>query len=231
MAAENGIIAKNGHPTMTDESQKDTENCCADCRPKRKGCIKLGTGKCDCDTLCAGDRYKILVEQKDKNELREGQVIVYISGGGLAFCAHAAADYGVYIIPGLVFVLVIIAMTLSFEEGLREIDKAMKKADRGEENPKGVAKLGCTGVARWLFFVALFFVVLSAAYTSWEENMANETKNTMTQPENKPKPSDGAKPGGGAGGGSQPQQPSKQEQPSKHDRGVSPIQDKSKSQQ
>ena len=123
---------------MTNEKQKDDANCCSGCRPKRKGCIKLGTGECDCGILCEGERYKVLSDQKDKNEVKKGEVVVYISGLGLAFCAYSVRDTEswVYVVPGILFALTIVAMIESFDSCVAKVRDAMDNIGKPKTDDK-----------------------------------------------------------------------------------------------
>ena len=161
------------HSVMTnEESQKNAENCC----PPKKGCKKqvLGTQVCDCEILCEGERYKILSDQKDKNEIKRGEVIVYISGGGLAFCAHAASDSGAYIVPGLLFACTIIAVIKSFDDCLDKVKVEMGNIGKPKPkcNPDDNREKTFREKAKRLFLSTHFFLFSSlgatVAATIWD---------------------------------------------------------------
>lgn len=121
-------------------------------------CRKLGTGECDCNILCEGERYKMLSDQKDKNETKMIEVITYVSGGGLAFCANAASEDGIYIFPGVAFALTIAAAVMSFRECLDCIFKEMENIGGDSESHKYT----WDKVMLVLFFCSLALTALSA---------------------------------------------------------------------
>ncbi|MGI9338797.1 MAG: hypothetical protein ACR2P4_09860 [Gammaproteobacteria bacterium] len=150
-----------------------------------KGCHKqqLGTGSCECTLLCRGERYQTLTEQKGKNEIKQDEVIVYISGGGLALCANAASDMPNYIYPGALFALTIVSVIYSFCECLNRIDHEMAKIHKLPppperwfyawrlmeyiRNPPKHQAVPSDGnsVARFLFVLSLFGTVITAAFS------------------------------------------------------------------